>query len=89
MDTQSIISAAKELGIGIFSVGVVGYILYQVILSLREEHKENQAWFKEYVNNNNHKMTDLVGECSKNIAQNTAITEIHTKTLERLLNKMD
>jgi hypothetical protein len=89
------ISALKELGIGMFSVGVVGYILYQVILSLRDEHKENQEWFKGYVNENNHRTTDLVSEVSKNIALNTASNqkfietlENHTKVVEKLVDKL-
>lgn len=88
MDAATL-STIKELGIGIFSVGVVGYILYQVILSLRDEHKKNQEWFVGYVNENNHQKTELIEKVSQNIAQNTEVTRQHTQVLEKLINKMD
>jgi len=94
MDVSSI-SAFKEIGIAIFSVGVVGYILREVILSLREEHKANQAWFMGYVNENNHQKTELVTKVAQNIEKNTMVTfeftksiEQHNKIIEKLVDKL-
>lgn len=90
------LAGIKELGIAIFSVGVVGYILYQVILSLRAEHESNQLWFKEFVNENNHQKTDLVHKVAENIDKNTRVNaeftkamEHHNRVIEKLIDKIE
>lgn len=94
MDLVTLATIGKEVGLPMVAMIGVMYILYQVILNLRKEHEENQTWFKDFVNENNHKVTDLVSEVSKNIAMNTAsnekfvqVLENHTKAIEKCVNK--
>lgn len=95
MDAE-VLNSIKEIGIAGISVLAVSYILYQVILNLRAEHAKNQEWFMGYVNENNHKVTDLVREVSQNIAINTESNkkfietlERHTSVIEKLSDKIE
>lgn len=54
----------------------------------RIERQEIMKDYKSFVMDNNHKITDLVSEVAKNVAENTSATENHTKTLERLVDRL-
>ena len=93
---SSTLSTLKELGIGM--VGMLGafYLLYRVLMSQQKSNDEKETWFKGFVEENNHKVTDLVAEVSRNIAMNTESNkqfvetlENHTKVVEKLVNKLD
>lgn len=51
--------------------------------------KEKDIDYRNFVNDNNHKMTDTVREfVETNVTVRSAI-ENHTKTVERLIDKLD
>jgi len=98
MEDFTIWNKIAELGIGIFAVGAVSYILYIFIKShkdelesSRKERVENQHWFIEYVNINNHQKEEIIKEhtavaveVKESIRQNTesikALTEAIIKS---------
>lgn len=96
MEEVSIIPKIAELGIGIFALAVIGYILYSFIKAHKEEltssrleREKNQQWFMEYVNANNHQKEEMIREhIATNVEVKNAI-ELHTKALEKFIDKID
>ena len=91
----SIISTIRDWSIATLAVMALSFILYffirnafRVLGNMQAEHQKDQDWFKEFVNENNHQKTELITRVSENIAQNTTVTEMHTKTLERLIDRL-
>ncbi len=84
MDIPSLEKIA-QLGAAVLAIVVLGGILYYLITKgtqelreLREERQKNQAWFMEFVNENNHqkeelitKHTEVMVETKESIKQNT------------------
>lgn len=93
---STLISTIRDWSIASLAVVSFGYIIYIIIKKLfdllkniQEEHRADQVWFQTFVNENNHQKTDLITKVSDNIAQNTASLEIHTKAIEKLIDKLD
>ena len=92
----SLIGSIKDWGIGTLAVVAFAYILYvfiskafKVLADMQSEHKSDQDWFKQFVNENNHQKTELITRVSDNIAKSTSAMDSHTKALERLLDKLN
>lgn len=96
MEEVNLIPKIAELGIGIFALAVIGYILYSFIKahkeeldSSRQEREKNQAWFMEYVNTNNHQKEEMIKDhIATNVEIKNAI-ELHNKALEKLIDKLN
>ncbi len=63
--------------------------MLKLLFRVQEEHREDQNWFRNFEDENNHQKTDLISKVAANIAQNTTVMEVHTKTLEKLMDKID
>jgi di/tricarboxylate transporter len=93
---QATLSAFKELGIAIFSVGVVGYLLYRFMSAhakemtdARLEREKTQMALMSYIETNNHQKTEMIKEHTQtNVEVRTAI-EQHNKLLEKLVDKIN
>jgi len=64
---QQLPTNLAQYGVGVFGIGVLGFILFLVIKSFSKEMREtrderlnNQKWFMEYVNQNNHQKDELI-----------------------------
>jgi DNA-directed RNA polymerase specialized sigma54-like protein len=95
METD-LVPKLAELGIGIFAIGCLGYILYVFIKSHRDElnssrteREKNQEWFMQYVNANNHQKEEMIKEHIATNVQIKQAIETHTKILEKLIDKLD
>lgn len=94
--TPEIWQNLKEVGIAIFSVGAVCYILYIFIQKgfslfnkIQEEHREDQTWFRQFVDANNHQKSDMIEKHTKAVTEFTNSLEVHTKVLEKLVDKLN
>lgn len=95
MEDISIWNKIAELGIGIFAISALSYILYTFIKSHKDEMKQsrdervkNQEWFMSYVNENNHQKADMIKEhtavmveAKESIKQNTESIKSLTEAL--------
>ena len=92
---QQIISKIAEFGIGIFALAVLGYILYYFIKSHKDElnasrsERENaNNSLMNYIEDNNHQKTEMIKEHTGAMVNVGKAIEAHTKTIERLVDKM-
>lgn len=91
MEDFTIWNKIAELGIGIFAVGSISYILYTFIKSHKEELEnsrkervENQSWFMQYVNENNHQKEGLIKEHTQVLVETKESIRQHTETIKSL-----
>lgn len=89
---EFLIENASNLGIGIFSILAIVYIIYihteerKVERELRETR--NRA-FMEFISNNNHKITELVKESTTAIVASSKNIEENTKMISRVCEILD
>lgn len=79
------ISTLKDLTPAVASIGVLGYTCYLLIKQLGE----NRADYSNFVNSNNHTTTEMVKEATATMVTTNIAIETHTKTLEKLIDKID
>ena len=96
MEALGIAEPATILGLAAVAIGAVLY----GVLKLSDTHKKESELFmnlikekdtdyRNFVTDNNHKMTDTVKEfIETNVTVRTAI-ENHTRTVERLLDRLE
>lgn len=78
-----------EYGVGIVAILVLGYILYNFISShkkeldeSRQERQKNQEWFMGYIQENNHRTSEMVAEHTKAVVQVNETLGQHVEILK-------
>lgn len=91
MEDFTVWNKITELGIGIFAVGVISYILYVFIKSHKDElnssrieREKNQEWFMQYVNENNHQKAEMIKEHTEAVVQTKESIKQHTEAIKAL-----
>lgn len=64
---ESLAPKIAEFGVGIFAIGTISYIFWTFLKTHKEEIEasrveriDNQKWFMEFVNVNNHQKEELI-----------------------------
>lgn len=80
----SLIASAKDLGIAIVAVLVIGYICYKILEQLKENNKD----YRSFVLENNHQKTSMIEKHTEVMVEVKNVLEAHTKILEKISDKI-
>ena len=78
----------KELGIAGISVGAIATIFYLVAKALLSEIKQARTDYSCFVNNNNHKITEIVEKATATMVETKDAIGKHNEVLDKLLDKL-
>lgn len=62
---------------------------FEVLGKMQEEHRMDQEWFQQFVNENNHQKSDMIIEHTKAMVEVGLNITANTRAVEKLIDKLD